>query len=45
MYIGFPDGSVIKNPPANARDARDSVLIPGPRRSPGERIGNPLTYP
>ena len=27
MYlVGFPDGSVVKNPPANAGDA---VLIPG----------------
>ena len=21
--LGFPDGAVVKNPPANARDARD----------------------
>ena len=30
---GFPGSSVVKNPPANARDA---VLIPGSGRSPGE---------
>ena len=38
---GFPDGSVVKNPPANAGDA---VLIPGSGRSPGEGNGNPLHY-
>ena len=34
-------GSVLKNPPANARDA-DS--IPGSGRSPGEGTGNPVQY-
>ena len=38
---GFPGGSVIKNPPANAGDLD---LIPGLRRSPGEGNGNPLQY-
>ena len=38
---GFPGGSVVKNPPANARDAG---LIPGLGRSPGEGNGNPLQY-
>ena len=37
----FPDGSVIKNPPANTRDAG---LIPGLGRSPGEGDDNPLQY-
>ena len=32
---------MVKNPPANTRDA---ALIPGPRRSPGERNGNPHQY-
>ena len=41
---GFPDGSVIKNPPANARD---TCLIPGhddpwSRRSSGEGNCNPF---
>ena len=45
IYSGFLDDSVVENPPAKARDARDSVLIPGPKRSPGERNGNPLEYP
>ena len=35
---------VVKNLPANAGDARDSGLIPGLGRSPGEGNGNPLQY-
>ena len=38
----FPGGSVIKNPLANAGDARDMGSIPGSGRSPGEENGNPL---
>ena len=38
---GFPGGSVVKNPPANAGDVG---LIPGSGRSPGEGNGNPLQY-
>ena len=34
---------MIKNPPANAGD-RDTGLIPGLERSPGEGNGNPLQY-
>ena len=41
---GFPGGSVVKNPPANARDTRDVGLIPGWGRSPGIGNGNPLQY-
>ena len=33
---------VVKNPPANAADARDMGLIPGLGRSLGGRHGNPL---
>ena len=33
---------VIKTPPANAGDIRDGGSIPGSRRSPGERHGDPL---
>ena len=40
--VGFPGGSVVKNPPANAGDGRDASLIPGAGRSPGEGNGNPL---
>ena len=39
--LGFPGGSVVKNPPANAGD---TGLIPGSGRSPGEGNGNPLQY-
>ena len=35
---------VVKNPPANAGDVRDSGLIPGSGRSPGEGHGNPHQY-
>ena len=38
---GFPGGSGVKNPPANAGDVG---LIPGLGRSPGEGNGNPLHY-
>ena len=27
--MGFPDGAVVKNPPANARDAGDAVSVTG----------------
>ena len=37
-------GSVVKNPPANARDLRDAGLIPGSRRSSGGGHRNPLQY-
>jgi len=33
---------IVKNPPANAGDARDMGSIPGSGRSPGEGNGNPL---
>ena len=39
--LGFPGGSVVKNPPANAGDVG---LISGSGRSPGEGNGNPLQY-
>ena len=44
MRRGFPGGSVVKNPPANAGDAD---LIPGLGRSPGGEndnrlLGNPM---
>ena len=37
---GVPGGSVVKNLPANAGDARDKSLIPGSGRSPGVGSGN-----
>ena len=33
---------VVKNPPADAGDAKDAGLIPRSGRSPGEGHGNPL---
>ena len=42
--LGFPSGSVVKNPPANAGDAEDTGSVPGLGRSPGEGNGNPLYY-
>ena len=41
---GFPCGTVVKNPPANAAAARDSGSIPRSRRSPGVGNGNLLQY-
>ena len=35
---------MVKNPPANARDTRDTGLIPGWGRSPGVGNGKPLQY-
>ena len=35
---------VVKNLPASIGDLRDSGSIPGSRRFPGERHGNPLQY-
>ena len=35
---------MVRNPPANAGDARDLGLIPGSGRSPGEGNGNPVQY-
>ena len=40
-YRGFPGGSVVKNPPANAGDEGS---VPGLGRSPGGGNGNPLQY-
>ena len=42
--MGFPGGSVIKNPPAKAGDAGDTGSIPGSERCPGKGNGNPLQY-
>ena len=44
MEMGFPGGSVVKNPPANAGDARDVGSIPGSGRFSGEGNSNPLQY-
>ena len=39
--MGFPGGSVVKNPPVSAEGVD---LIPGLGRSPREENGNPLHY-
>ena len=42
--LGFPSGTVVKNPPANAGATGDAGLIPGSGRSPEEGNGNPVQY-
>ena len=42
--MGFPGGSGVKNPHANAGDARDVGFIPGLGRIPGKGNGNTLQY-
>ena len=44
MYMGFPEGAVVKNLPANAGDAREVSLIPGSGGSPGIGNGKLLQY-
>ena len=44
MKERFPDGAVVKNPPASTGDARQVGAIPGLERSPGEGNGNTLQY-
>ena len=42
-FEGFPGGSAIKNPPANAGDG-NMGSNPGSGRFPGGGNGNPLQY-
>ena len=44
MFLSFPGGSVIKNLPPNAGDARDAGSVPGWGRAPGGGNSNPLHY-
>ena len=46
IYIskGFPGGTVVKNPPANAGDARDTGSVSGLGKFPAGGRGNPLQY-
>ena len=39
ILLGFPGGGIVKNPPANAGDARDMG-----GEDPGEWNDNPLQY-
>ena len=43
-YLTFQVALMVKNPLANARDIRDSGLIPGLERSSGGGHGNPLQH-
>ena len=43
-HLGSPGDSAVKNPSANAGDAREVGLIPGLGRRPGEGHGDPLQY-
>ena len=42
--LSVPGGTVVKNPPAKARDARDVGLSPGLGISPGVGKGSPLQF-
>ena len=42
IYLGFPGGT--SDPSANAEDIKDTDLIPGAGRFPGEGHGNPFQY-
>ena len=44
VYWSFPGGTVVKNPPTNAGDTRDTGWIPGLGRSPSVGNGNALQY-
>ena len=41
---GFPGGPVVKNPPANAGDSRDTGSNPWVGKIPGEGNGNTHQY-
>ena len=43
-FVEFLGGSEVKNPPANAGDARDVSSIPGLGRSSGGGNGNTVQY-
>ena len=44
INLNEPGGALIKNPPANSRDAENVGSVPELRRCPGEGNGNPLQY-
>ena len=44
IYLVFSNAAVVKNPPTNAKDARDVGLMSRLGRSPREGNGNPLQY-
>ena len=44
ITLGFPDGSVVKNPCTKAEDKRDTASMPELWWSPGEGNGNRVHY-
>ena len=42
--LGFLGSTIVKNPPANAGNVRNTGSIPGLGRSPGGGHGNPVQY-
>ena len=42
--MDFQGGTVVKNTPANSREAGEAVLTPGSGRSPSRGNDNPLQY-
>ena len=42
--LGFPEGTAVKNLPANAGGSRDTGSIPGSGRFPGVGNDDPLQY-
>ena len=43
MHTGLPGGSVVKNPPANARDTGDNIFNPWVGKMPWRRKWQPTT--
>ena len=44
MFLGFPGGSAIKNPPAMPEPQETRIQSLGQEDSPGRGRGNPLQY-
>ena len=44
LNMDFPVSLIVKNPPANTGEIRDTGSIPGLGRSPGGEHSNPLQY-
>ena len=42
LVVGFPDGVVVMNPPANAGDARDTGLVSQVKKIPWRREWQPI---
>ena len=44
LKMGFPGGTVVRNPPTNARGTSNADSIPVSGRSPGVGNGNPFQH-